>query len=233
MRVAGIKLYWTKDWRPDPDGIVTGAQASKASEIDRLWAEQAKDRHDLTIKLPETIWPTLDDTEKEWRIFHELLHFAPAKDANGEQKRDSKDRLLWRTRRHPITAFPEEIDRYGIERVIGRTDAMRAAIDKAEMPLFAGQKDGEATGENAKGNGTPANLDASPIEALQLHSEKISDRHIQLLENAGFDRVGKLARHMDQAGTWWTRDIAGIGPETGQPIADAVAAFRAGKKVAE
>lgn len=118
LKVAKIKLWWQKDWKADVDGIATGAQAV-----------------DLFIKLPEQQWPTLDDVEKRHRIFHELCHFRQAKNSEGHQKRDAKDRLLWRLRRHPITAFPEEIEEFGIERVIGHNAAVMDSLRHADRPM--------------------------------------------------------------------------------------------------
>ncbi len=136
LKIAKIKLWWQKDWKVDVDGIATGAQCSKASEMDRILAEEASgETVDLFIKLPETQWATLDEREKERRIFHELCHFKPANDSNGNQKRDAKDRLLWRLSRHPITAFAQEIERFGVDEVLGANAKIVEAIRHAERPM--------------------------------------------------------------------------------------------------
>jgi len=145
LKAANVKLYWSKDWKADVDGIATGAQVCKASEIDRLLVEEGGgDTPDVFIKLPEKQWPALDDTEKDHRLFHELCHVKPAKDANGDQKRDSKGRWLWRLARHPITAFHEEIKRYGVDRVLGHNAEVVKAIEEAERPLLAAAEKAEA-----------------------------------------------------------------------------------------
>ena len=108
LKVAKIKLWGQKDWKADVDGIATGAQCCKASELDRNLSEESKNGTvDLFIKLPRDQWSTLDETEKQHRIFHELCHFRPAMNAEGNQKQDTKDRLLCRLRRHPVVAFYE------------------------------------------------------------------------------------------------------------------------------
>ncbi|MFH0982812.1 MAG: putative metallopeptidase [Planctomycetota bacterium] len=138
IRNCRVRLWWQKDWKVDPDGITTGAMVCKASEIDRnLVEETGGETPDVFIKLPEKQWPMLDEREKEHRIFHELCHVHPAKDANGEQKRDEKNRWLWRLGRHPVTAFHEELAKYGAEMVIGHNQAVLDAMRRADAPLYA------------------------------------------------------------------------------------------------
>jgi hypothetical protein len=222
VKDAAFRLYWRKDWQVDVDGVVIGAQVCKASERERLLAEEASESLDLQILLPEKAWPTLNDEEKEHRIFHELCHCRAARDSNGEQKFDSKDRPIWRLRRHPIVAFSEEIERFGIDRVVGHNASMVEAVESADLPLFANQAD-----ENGAARGNGKALAKTPIEALQFHSEKISDRQITLLSDAGLDTVGKLIAHMDEQKEWWHRGVKGIGKDSKGPIEDAVAAIQA------
>jgi len=136
IKGANIKLWWAKDWKTDVDGIATGSQVCKASEIDRnLVEESGGETPDVFIKLAEKLWPTMSAEEKEHLLFHELCHVRPAKDSNGQQKRDAKERLLWRLARHPITAFHDEVTRYGIQSVIGRNTVLASAITAIERPL--------------------------------------------------------------------------------------------------
>ena len=140
IRHCRVKLWWAKDWKVDADGIATGATVCKANEIDRNLVEEnvgVKETPDVFIKLAEASWQFLKEKDKERLIFHELCHVHPAKDANGEQKKDAKDRWLWRIGRHPITTFPEEISEYGLEAVLGSSQAIQTAIDKAAAPLLA------------------------------------------------------------------------------------------------
>ena len=204
---AAFRLFWRKDWQVDADGVVIGAQVCRASERERLIAETNGDSLDLQILLPEDAWGTLDDTEKEHRIYHELLHCRAARDSNGDQKYDSKDRPLFRLRRHPIVAFHEEIERYGIDRVIGHNQKMVDAAEDADRPLFAGQEEADKK----------LPLDKRPIDSLA-----IGVRQLKSLEKAGFDTVGKLRAKMIKDCDWWHRDIGGIGPNSKVPIEDAV-----------
>ncbi len=203
LKVARIKLWWQKDWKADVDGIATGAQVCKASELDRNIAEDAGgETPDLFIKLPESQWPTLDDTEKEHRIFHELCHCKPAKNANGNQKRDSKDRLLWRLGRHPITAFHEEIERYGVEAVIGHNARIMEAITYADRPmekLFA-QADSNAQSSDAGiAHGTEWRLH-------RVGAAGFTEKQIDALEGADLDTLGELRDAMQRHGEWWAKN---------------------------
>jgi len=138
IRDCRIKLWWQRDWKEDADGIVTGATVCKASELDRNLVEEFKgETPDVFIRLPEKAWGQFTPEKKEQIIFHELCHVHKAKGANGEQKRDSKDRPLWRMGRHPIVGFPEEVAKFGVQAVIGSNQATLDAIRKAAEPLLA------------------------------------------------------------------------------------------------
>jgi hypothetical protein len=216
LKLAKIKLWWQKDWKTDVDNIATGAQVCKASEIDRNLAEESNgETVDLFIKLPEMQWPTLDDTEKEHRLYHELCHIKAAKDSSGKQKRDAKDRLLWRLGRHPITAFHEEIERYGLERVIGHNKAIVDAIVFAEKPL---EKVFVEADENAKaeGNAEPKNGAANPDawKKVKLDSLGLKARTLKALEANNIKTLGQLTQLQKDQGEWWVREVKGLG-ETG------------------
>lgn len=205
LQAASIKLYWRKDWQADVDGIVVGAQCAKATESERLLAEASDDTIDLKIMLPEGAWPTLDDVEKEHRLYHELCHFAPAKDSNGEQKRDTKDRLLWRLKRHPIVAFHSEITRYGVERVLGHNDAMLTSLEHAARPMEKLFDQAEAAA-NGNGQAKAAEWRSSPVQALQLHSRGLGDKAVDALEEAGIATCGVLQDRMNQDGKFWAKN---------------------------
>jgi len=158
LKPATFVLLWRKDWKPDVDKVVTAAQIRRASEIDRTLAG-----YDLAMMLPETAWKGWEDTDKEWRIFHELCHVRPVLDTEDNQVRDEKDRLQWRLRKHPITAFPAEIDRYGLERVLGSSERMLKAVEDADRPLIAAMEQAGATGGS-----DPADWRKLPIDKLGL-----------------------------------------------------------------
>lgn len=196
-----IRLFWVKDWKADADGIAVGAQVCKANEVDRILVEESKgETPDIFIKLPKVQWPNLDDTEKEHRIFHELCHIRQALDANGHQKRDTKDRPLWRLGRCPIKAFPEEIDRFGIDRVLGHHEAIARSIEIGDRPLLAEfDKAEKKVDEESKGDEAWRKL---PLKTLELPGavEKF-------LAADGFTDIGQLSSHIDKEGGLWAKRI--------------------------
>jgi len=214
LKVARIKLFWQKDWKADVDGIATGAQVCKASELDRNIAEDAgAETPDVFIKLPESQWPTLDAIEKEHRIFHELCHVKPAKDANGEQKIDSKDRLLWRLGRHPITAFHEEIERYGVEAVIGHNAKIVESIAYADRPMekiFDKSESAAAIGDSWKNN--------------HVSAAGFTEKQIEALESSGILNLGQLQEAMNRGNQWWAKN-SGVSGSLRQGIEDAFNAY--------
>lgn len=217
LKIAKIKLWWQKDWKVDVDGIATGAQCSKANERDRILAEEATgETVDLFINLPETQWVTLDDREKERRIFHELCHFKPANDANGRQKQDSKDRLLWRMGRHPITAFPEEIDRFGVDDVLGANAKIVEAIRHAERPMEKLFEEAEKSASGKK-PGTPDNAE---WRKCRVAVAGFTEKQVDALEAAGLLTLGELQDAMNRHGEWWAK-TTGVSGRMRQKIEDA------------
>ena len=212
LKVAKIKLWWQKDWKADVDGIATGAMICKATEIDRnLSEESGGETVDLFIKLPESQWPTLDETEKEHRLFHELLHIMPSNNANGNQKTDSKDRLIWRLRKHPIPAFYEEIDRYGNERVIGHNNKIIESIAHADRPMEKIFDDAEKT---TKPTGK------KDWRKIKIDQIGLKDSDARKLIDSGILTAGELQDEMRENGTWWNRKIKGIGDAAKERIED-------------
>jgi hypothetical protein len=211
IREASICMYWRTDWQADVDGVVIGSQCAKASERERLFAEAAGDTVDLLILLPETSWGTLDDEEKEHRIYHELCHFAPAKDSNGDQKLDEKERLVWRMRRHPIVAFHSEVARYGADRVLGHNALMASQLEDAALPLFPDGK-GEAV------------ADGAAWKTLEVADElDLPACGHAALDKAGLQTLGQLSERMNRD-RWW-EDVPGVGSVTATAIGEAFAKF--------
>ena len=172
---------------------------TKASERERLLAEEADEKLDLMILLPEETWGFLDDTEKEHRIYHELCHFAPAKDSNGDQKQDTRERPLWRLKRHPIVAFPSEVKRYGIDRVVGHNAAIMESIRHADRPM---EKLFDAAEAKAAGNGLSAD-----IRLLRLEDcDKFTAKAAEALTLAGIATVGALQDAMRDKPEYWAKD---------------------------
>jgi hypothetical protein len=201
LKKVKIRMFWTKDWKIDADGLATGAKVAKASERDRLLAEEnGGESPDFFIILPKEQWPHLTDAEKEQRLFHELCRIRPSMDANGKQKFDTKDRPLWRLGRIPIVAFPEEIERFGIESVLGRNDRIKASADAANQPLFSRMAE---TGEPVAGSVKPSEAwKNQPITMLPAPPVVQS-----YLDAAGMSTIGKLSEHMRVSGQFWAKDL--------------------------
>ena len=173
---------------------------------------------DVFIKLPETQWPTLEDTEKEHRLFHELCHVKPAKDSNGKQKRDAKDRLLWRLGRHPITAFNEEIERFGLERVIGHNAKIMESIAHAERPMEKLFDQAEA------GKGEAAATSADSWKLCRVGAAGFTEKQVDALEGADLRTLGELQEAMNRNGQFWAKNT-GVSGRMRQAIEETFTAY--------
>lgn len=245
LKVAKVKLWWQKDWKADVDGIAIGAQVCKASEIDRNLAEEsAGETVDLFIKLPKEQWPNLDETEKRHRLFHELLHIRPALNSEGKQKRDAKDRLLWRLRKHPITAFHEEITEFGIERVIGHNESIVDTIRTTDRPMEkifqqSDQAEKKGEGETAPDAKAPAAAAADGEKpAGSWRSRRIdksglfTDKQADALEAAGLRTLGGLQELMLAERLYWAKNLK-INGRFKQDIEDRLNDFLAQQSASE
>jgi len=217
---ANIRLYWRKDWQADVDGVVVGAQCAKATDRERLLTEESGERVDLIILLPGQTWDTLDDTEKEHRLYHELCHFAPALGSNGNQKLDEKDRPQWRLKRHPIVAFPSEVKRYGADSVLHRNDILAEALEAAETPLFNLDAGGEDIAERRQ------------REQVGWRTLHIADHldipagTLKALDRKGITTLGELTDCMNSGiGGHWFMGVPGVGKAAAEKVSDAYADF--------
>jgi len=208
LKPAKWVLLWRKDWKPDVDKVVTAAQVRRASEIDRTLAG-----YDLALMLPELAWKGWDAIDKEWRIFHELCHVRPVLDTEGNQVRDEKDRLQWRLRKHPITAFPEEIERYGLERVLQSSQRMEKAIEDADRPLL------KAAEQAAKGKEGPVDWRKLPIDNLTL-----TDSVAAKCDEKDILTLGDFQAFQQKHGDHWARELGLRGNQAGS-VMDAWEAF--------
>lgn len=230
LRNAKIVICWKSGWKPTKDDILKHAQIRKLSELEReIWG----DEYDLCLLLHRELWQSskFSEAQREMDIFHELCHpVAEIDDKTGDQKLDDRDRLCWRMRNHPIQRFPEEIDRYGLEKVLDLDEtAKSAAEDEISQESVKKTENDEGRPLLQESEKVSAKqLESMDIETLQKFSPKISNRQIKSLSNAGYDTVGKLVAHMRANGEWWHRDAIGIGKNSKVPIEDAVAAVQTG-----
>jgi len=202
LQKCKIRLYWVKDWKADADGIAVGAQVCKANELDRLLVEDSKgEAPDIFVKLPREQWQHLDQTERHHRLYHEQCHIPPSLDGNGNQKRDTKDRLLWRLGRHPIAAFPEEISRFGVDRVVGHNAAIVQSAESAARPMF---KVFDAAEQKAKGKITEKKDAWRRWGIAKLELDLAVEDYVV---KAGLDTIGALSDFMAKHGDFWDKDL--------------------------
>jgi hypothetical protein len=233
LRHAILRMYWTKDWKPDVDRVVTGAAVAVASERERLDAEGHKEAiPDAHIILPKMVWPTLSDLEKRIRVFHELCHVAWSKDAKGEVKRTTRDWPKVRLRKHPIVAFHEEVEEFGVEAIIGRNGRALEALEHADRPIIAAIE--KAAAATMDGNGDPASASPANPSVWRLWPTSCLAEHglpagkLKLLEEAGLETMGKLMDRLSEPGDacFRIRDVKGFGEGGYDAMTEAIVRLR-------
>ncbi len=198
LKDCRIGLLWMRDAKADADGVMIGAAVCLASELDRILLEEAgADGRDIFIKLPREQWNHLTEDEKTFRTFHELCHIRPKLDANGKQKFDVKDRPLWRLGRHPIAAFPEEVERFGVDRVIDHNGAILKSAETAARPLLAIAEQAEEA-DAKKPDGWKR------LGIVRLDMPPAVEQYVI---DAGCKTIGALTKHMGDHGEFWDRDL--------------------------
>jgi hypothetical protein len=225
LKNAKIVIVWKSGWRPTKDEILRHTQIRKLTELEReIWGDQ----YDLCMLLHRELWQSgrFTDEEREMDIFHELLHpVAEIDDKTGDQKKDDKGRLCWRLRNHPIQRFPEEIDRYGLEKVLNLDeDAMTAVDDELS------QADAQAEENDQK---RPLLQEAEHIASPNGAAQKTGDwrrtpidriglktADVNKLRTKGLETAGELQERMQRDGLWWNRDISGVGEAARDRIQD-------------
>jgi len=214
-----IAIAWRFGWAANADGLMTMGRAKKCTDLDRQLAE-----FDFVLLLNHEAWNKggLNEKQRLALIDHELCHCEVTMDSNGEPKFNEDGRLVCRIRKHDIEEFQDVVARHGCY-THDLAEFANKSIKDSERPLLAKKPDDDDAEKEI-----PPDLENLGIEALQLHSKKITDKQITMLENAGFDTVGKLISHMRDQNEWWHREIKGLGKNTKTPIEEAVAAIQAG-----
>jgi hypothetical protein len=107
---ARIALAWALTWKADVDGHVKLGQCKKASDLDR-------ELHpfDFVVLLNAEWWQDgrVTDAQRRALLDHELEHATVKLDEDGEPARDSKDRVIYRLRKHDIEEFSSIVARHG------------------------------------------------------------------------------------------------------------------------
>lgn len=224
LRKAKIIIVWKSGWKPSKDEILKHAQIRKLSELEReIWG----DEFDMCMLLHRELWQSarFSEEEREMDIFHELCHPVPEiDDQSGDQLQDEKGRLCWRLRNHPIQRFPEEIERYGLEKVLNLEEAARVAADDERSQAEARAEENDArrpllaaAAKNAAGNGQADDNSWKKIQAETLSG--LTEKAREALAGAGIETLGQLQTAMAK-GDYWAKD-AGIHGRFRTPIEDA------------
>lgn len=106
---ARIALAWHKDVKPNVDGWIMLGKAKKASDLDRELAPW-----DFVIVLNQEFWQKAKPEQRKALLDHELCHCEVERGSDDEPKRDEKDRVCYRIRKHDIEEFKGVVERNGI-----------------------------------------------------------------------------------------------------------------------
>lgn len=130
---ARIALAWKLREKSDEDGHLVLGRCVKVSDLHREFAD-----FDFIIVLNQQVWDDLSfgDDRKRALLDHELCHCAPVLDEDTkEHKRDERNRLLFRMRKHDIEEFSAVVERHGTYKRDLEQFA-RVLMEKAKTPLF-------------------------------------------------------------------------------------------------
>jgi hypothetical protein len=151
---ARIALAWALNWNPDADGRVKLGMCKRASDLDRELAA-----FDFVILLRRSFWldQRVTDAQRAALLDHELTHATVKLDKHGEPARDSRDRLIYRTRRHDLEEFHSIVERYGMW--TSDIERFAAALRKSKEPFTPCEQCAERHGwVNTAADGEPARL---------------------------------------------------------------------------
>ena len=123
---ARIALAWHRGWKQHKDGRLTLGKCKKASDLDRELAP-----FDFVILLRQAFFEDAEvsDAQRLALLDHELSHAEVELDQDGEPKRDTKDRVVYRTRKHDLEEFSSVVRRHGLWK--NDIEAFAAAIERA------------------------------------------------------------------------------------------------------
>ena len=127
---ANIAVAWRKNWKEDKDGKLVLGKMQKASDLSRELVE-----YDAVMLLNMEAWDELDANQRTALVDHELHHLEVAKNDDGVVKRDERDRIVYRIRRHDIEEFRAIVARYGCYKSDLR-DFVEAAMESKKAPLL-------------------------------------------------------------------------------------------------
>ena len=108
---ADIAIVWHDGWKADGDGVVRLSEGRKTSEVSK---EVAKYGGDFILMLNRPKWDSFNLKQRIYMLDAALEMCKPELDRDGEQKRDGRDRPIWRKRKPPLAIFPEVVRRCGL-----------------------------------------------------------------------------------------------------------------------
>ena len=188
---AKIAMAWRLGWRADSDGILCLGKCRKRGDLDR-----ELDSFDFVILLNSEAWEGLNTKQKEALIDHELCHAQIVIDSDGNPKKDDRDRLVCRIRKHDCEEFKCIVERHGFW-TSDLAELAQATINDAKRPLLATV---EATEKLA------GPLD-DKWKKNSLAAAAISEKYIDKLEEAGVHTLGELQAKMNEHGQFWAKEL--------------------------
>jgi hypothetical protein len=220
LKDAKIGIAWRMGWRADTDGHMRLGQCRKRGDLDR-----ELDGYDFILMLNKEAWPGLNEKQKAALVDHELCHAQLSYDADGHPKRNDRDRLVCRIKKHDTEEFRAVVDRHGLW-TADLEQIARAAINDAKRPLLAVAEraggDGKTTAPAAERAGdaklgdnesTPAGTaDTSGTDKTSWRRMKIAALEMpasveQFVIDAGKKTLGAFADYMAEKGDFWDKDL--------------------------
>lgn len=219
---AKIGIAWRMGWRSDTDGHMRLGQCRKRGDLDR-----ELDGFDFMLLLNKEAWPGLNETQKRALVDHELCHAQIVIDSDGNPKKNDRDRLVCRIKKHDTEEFRAVVERHGLW-TADLEQIAQAAINDAKRPLLKKDEtkptDPETKPESCE---TPAGRDAWKREPLGVLN--LSDAVETFIADAGHRTVGALSDYMAGKGQFWAKDMQVGGrrkpPRFSEQIEEAFAAY--------
>jgi hypothetical protein len=103
-----IALAWRYGLKRNKDGQLVLGKCKKVSDLDKQFQG-----FDFIIILNYEAWSALDDAQRRALVHHELCHCAISTDPNGNTKKDSRNRTMFRIKKHDIEEFGEVVEYHG------------------------------------------------------------------------------------------------------------------------
>lgn len=149
-----IALAWRYGLKPNKDGQLVLGRCRKVSDLDKQFAG-----FDLFIILNNEAWKRLNESQRRALMHHELCHAGVSTDANGNVKKDSRERTMFRIRKHDIEEFGIVVAEHGCYKS-DLADFVLAAVNSKAPPqpdlpgLIEPSENG--TAETTAGDAVPA-----------------------------------------------------------------------------